>query len=131
METIGTNIDVLYKKIKEYIDINFDLVKLNTIDKVADVLSSIVSRLVIFMFIAMFFLLINISLSIYLGELLGKMYLGYAIVAFFYLLMIIVINFFKDPIIKVPITNVIIAKLMKTKEKVAIINTIKEDEKSV
>lgn len=117
MDTITDNIDLLYKKAKDYVDINIELIKLNSIDKIADVLSSLVSRIVIFMFVVMFILLVNIALSLYLGELLGKDYLGYAVVAFIYLLLIIVINSSKDKIIKTPLTNLVIAKLLKSKSK--------------
>lgn len=117
METITTNIELLYKKAKDYADINIELIKLNSIDKTADVLSSLVSRIVIFMFVVMFVLLINIALSLYLGEVLGKDYLGYAVVAAFYMVLIILINSFKDRLIKTPITNLVIAKLVKTKVK--------------
>ena len=117
METIATNIELLYKKAKEYADINIELIKLNSIDKTADVLSSLVSRMVIFMFVVMFVLLVNIALSLYLGEVLGKDYLGYALVAAIYMVLIILINSFKDKLIKVPITNLVIAKLIKTKAK--------------
>lgn len=117
METITTNIELLYKKAKDYADINIELIKLNSIDKTADVLSSLVSRIVIFMFVVMFVLLINIALSLYLGEVLGKDYLGYAVVAAFYMVLIILINSFKDRLIKTPITNLVIAKLVKTKAK--------------
>ena len=117
METIATNIELLYKKAKEYADIHIELIKLNSIDKTADVLSSLVSRMVIFMFVVMFVLLVNIALSLYLGEVLGKDYLGYALVAAIYMVLIILINSFKDKLIKVPITNLVIAKLIKTKAK--------------
>lgn len=115
MDTIAENIDLLYKKAKEYVDVNIELVKLNTIDKIADVLSSLVSRIVIFMFIVMFILLVNIALSLYLGELFGKDYLGYGVMALIYLLFIIVLKANKDSIIKTPITNLVIAKLLKSK----------------
>ncbi|MFA9188628.1 hypothetical protein AAGV33_14565 [Flavobacterium sp. FBOR7N2.3] len=117
MDTITTNIELLYKKAKEYADINIELIKLNSIDKIADVLSSLVSRIVIFMFVVMFVLLLNIALSLYLGELLGKDYLGYLVVAGIYLVLVIIINYNKDTIIKTPITNLVIAKLLKSKQK--------------
>lgn len=115
MDTITTNIESLYKKAKDYADVNIELLKLNSIDKIADVLSSLVSRIVIFMFVVMFLLLINIALSLYLGELLGKDYLGYAVVAVIYLILIIIINYYRDKLIKMPLTNLVIAKLLKTK----------------
>jgi hypothetical protein len=115
MDTITTNIELLYKKAKDYADINIELLKLNSIDKTADVLSSLLSRMIIFMFVVMFILLVNIALSLYIGDLLGKDYLGYAVVAALYLLFIIVINYYRDKLIKMPLTNLVIAKLLKTK----------------
>lgn len=115
MENITTNIDLLFKKGKEYVDINLELIKLNSIDKIADILSSLVSRMVLFVFVVMFILLINIALSLYLGELLGKDYLGYLVVAIAYLFLIIIVNHHRDRIIKMPITNLVIAKLLKSK----------------
>lgn len=112
---ITKDIELLCKKAKDYADINIELIKLNSIDKTADVLSSLVSRIVIFMFVVMFILLLNIALSLYLGELLGKDYLGYAVVAVLYLILIIVINHYRDQLIKLPLTNLVIAKLLKTK----------------
>lgn len=112
---ITKDIELLYEKAKDYADTNIELIKLNSIDKIADVLSSLVSRIVIFMFIVMFILLVNIALSLYLGELFGKDYLGYAVVAVMYLILIIVINYYRDKLIKMPLTNLVIAKLLKTK----------------
>ena len=115
MDTITTNIELLYKKAKDYADINIELLKLNSIDKTADVLSSLLSRMIIFMFVVMFILLVNIALSLYIGDLLGKEYLGYAVVAALYLVFIIVINYYRDKLIKMPLTNLVIAKLLKKK----------------
>ncbi|MEO8254547.1 MAG: hypothetical protein ABI554_09195 [Flavobacterium sp.] len=115
MDSITTNIELLYKKAKDFADINIELIRLNAIDKIADVLSSLISRMVIFMFVVMFVLLINIALSLYLGEVLGKDYLGYLVVSLIYLVLIIILNIYKDKIIKMPITNLVIAKLLKSK----------------
>lgn len=115
MDDIATNIELLYKKTKDYTDVNIELVKLNSIDTVADVLSSLVSRIIIFMFVVMFVLLLNIALSLYLGELLGKDYLGYFVVAIVYLIALFIINIYKGKIIKLPINNLVIAKLLKTR----------------
>ena len=115
MDNIATNIELLYEKAKDYAEINVELVKLQAIDKTADVVSSLLVRLIIFLGVAMFLLFVNIGLSLYLGELLGKDYLGFLLVSCIYLLVTIIVSVSREKIIKVPITNLIIMKLLKKK----------------
>ncbi|WP_308992358.1 hypothetical protein QLS71_000815 [Mariniflexile litorale] len=115
METIAANIELLYEKAKNYAEINAELVKLYAIDKAADVVSSIFARLVIIVGVAMVFLFVNISLSLFLGDLLGEDYFGFLVVSGIYLIVTVILNYNRDKIIKVPITNLIIAKLLKSK----------------
>ncbi|AXP79619.1 hypothetical protein CJ739_521 [Mariniflexile rhizosphaerae] len=115
MDTIATNIELLYEKAKDYAEINIELGKLYAIDKIADVASSILSRLVITMGVAMVVLFLSIGLSLYLGELLGKDYFGFLVVSGFYLIVTICISFYRDKIIKAPVANLFIEKLLKKK----------------
>lgn len=117
MENIATNIEVLYKKTKEYTETSLELFRLNAIDKSADVISSLFSRLILVMVVAMFSLFINIALSIYIGKILNEMYLGFLIVSGIYLIISLIIFFFSDTLLKAPLTNLVIAKLLKTKAK--------------
>lgn len=116
METIATNIESLYEKAKDYAEINLELAKLNAVDKAADVVSSLLARLLVIMVVAIFVLFLSITLSLYLGELLGKDYFGFLFVSGLYLLLAIILHYFRDQIIKAPLTNVVIAKLLKKKK---------------
>lgn len=115
MDNIATNIELLYQKAKDYVDTNIELFRLNAIDKTADVVSSLFARLALLMVVAMFTLFLNIALSIYIGKLLDEMYLGFLIVSGFYLLLAVAIYFYSDKFLKVPLTNLLIAKLLKPK----------------
>lgn len=117
MDNIATNIELLYQKAKEYTETSIELYRLNAIDKTADVVSSLFARLALLMVVAMFTLFINIALSLYIGKLLDEMYLGFLIVSGFYLILSIVIYYFSEKLLKVPLTNLVIAKLLKTKVK--------------
>lgn len=117
MDNIATNIETLYQKAKEYTETSIDLLRLNAIDKTADVVSSLFARLALVMLVAMFTLFINIALSIFIGELLNEMYLGFLIVSGFYLILAVVAFYFNDKLLKIPITNLVIAKLLKPKVK--------------
>jgi hypothetical protein len=117
MDNIATNIETLYQKAKEYTETSIELLRLNAIDKTADVVSSLFARLILVMLVAMFTLFINIALSIFIGKLLNEMYLGFLIVSGFYLVLAVVVFYFNDKLLKIPITSLVIAKLLKTKVK--------------
>lgn len=115
MDNFTASIETLFERAEDYTRTSAELVKLNAIDKSADVLSSLLSRLTVAIFAVMFVLLLNIGLSIWIGELLGKPYLGFFIVSSAYLAISIILYSFKDQWIKIPISNFIITKLLKKK----------------
>jgi uncharacterized membrane protein len=79
------------------------------------------------MVVAMFTLFINIALSLFIGNLLGEYYLGFLIVSGVYLILSLVIYFYSDKMIKIPLTNLVIAKLLKTKIKKNSSNTSSDE----
>lgn len=115
METIATNIELLYEKAKNYAEVSIELVKLNAVDKTADIVSSLLARLLVIMVVAIFILFLSIALSLYLSELFGKDYLGFLGVSGFYLILALILHYQRDKLIKEPLTNVVIAKLLKSK----------------
>ncbi|MFT5754559.1 MAG: hypothetical protein ACI924_001796 [Flavobacterium sp.] len=127
MDNIATNMELLYQKTKEYTETSIELFRLNAIDRTADVVSSLFARLVLILIVAMFTLFINIALSLYVGKILGEMYLGFLIVSGVYLLLSIIIFYFNNKLLKIPLTNLIIAKLLKKKIKKTNSNTSKDE----
>lgn len=113
MENKATTIEMLFEKAEDYTRTTIDLVKLNAVDKTADVMSSLLSRLAVSIVFVMFAVLVNIGLSLWIGELLGKAYFGFFAVSSVYLLIAIVLNVFKDQWIKMPVNNFLIVKMLK------------------
>ncbi|MEN3322853.1 hypothetical protein VP395_03880 [Mariniflexile soesokkakense] len=112
---MAKSIDMLYEKAKKYTETSAELFALNTVDKTADVLSSLTSIVLIVIVVTMFTLFVNVGLSLFIGNLLDEYYLGFFIVSGFYLVLALVLYKFKDKIIKMPVANLIIAKLLKSK----------------
>ncbi|WP_339889239.1 hypothetical protein [uncultured Flavobacterium sp.] len=127
MDNIAKNMELLYQKATEYTETSIALFRLNAIDKTADVLSSLFARLVLILVFAMFSLFLNIALSLYIGKLLDEVYLGFLIVSGIYLVFSIVIFYYSNKILKIPLTNLIISKLLKTKVKRTNSNTSKNE----
>ena len=117
MDNIATNMEQLYQKAKDYTEVSIELFRLNAIDKTADLVSSLFAKFILAMVVAMFTLFINIALSLYIGKLLEETYLGFLIVSGIYLVLSIVILLYSDKLLKKPLTNLVIAKLLKTKDK--------------
>ncbi|MGO4822284.1 MULTISPECIES: hypothetical protein [unclassified Flavobacterium] len=116
MSSKATTIEVLFDKIEDYTKTTIELTKLSAVDKSADVLSSLISRVTVSIVVVMFMLLLNFGLSFWIGELLGSTYYGFFIVAAFYLIVSILLHVNKDAWIKMPVSNLIIAKILKNKE---------------
>ena len=116
MDNIATNAEMLYEKAKSYTETSLELFKLNAIDKTADIVSSLISRLALVLVVAMFTLFVNIALSLFLGKILGEYYYGFLVVSGIYLILILLLYFYSYKFIKVPVTNLVIAKLLKSKK---------------
>ncbi len=103
----------LFEKAEQYIRTSIELLKLKAIDKAADMISSIVSGLALVIFLFFFVFIVSIGLALYFGDMLGRTYLGFFIVAGFYLLLGILIKVFGHTWLKIPVFNAIVKKTLK------------------
>jgi len=112
MENQPTSFEALFENAGDYLQTRLDLFKLKALDKASDTASSIVSGLTTVIIAIFALLLLNVGLSLWIGDLLGKIYLGFFIVAAFYILLAVIIHFTKDAWIKGPISTMIIKKML-------------------
>ncbi|HAF27872.1 MAG TPA: hypothetical protein DCG75_02390 [Bacteroidales bacterium] len=112
MEYNAKQFETLAERTTEYVKTSYDLVKLKVVDKISDIVSSLIPHSVVFVIIAIFLLFCNLGIVFWLGELLGKIYLGFFIVAAFYgflgIIMLFMHKWFKKNIY-----NKIIKQLLK------------------
>ena len=113
MENNTSTIETLFEKAEDYTRSTAELMKLKAVDKTADVASSMLSRGAVSIVFVMFAFLVNIGLSLWVGELLGKDYYGFFIVSGIYLIISILLYIFRDPLIKLPVSNFIIERMLK------------------
>lgn len=105
----------LIESAKDYSNSTIELLKLNAIDKSADVVSSLASRLAIFITIALSLLIINIGIALWIGKILGESFYGFFVIGGFYAVLAALLHIFRNPWIKYPISNSIIKQLIKEK----------------
>ncbi|MFO7658690.1 MAG: hypothetical protein R6W78_16645 [Bacteroidales bacterium] len=106
-------IEELLERATEYGKKSFELIKLKTLDKASDVVSSFIPHTVVFILIVSFLLFFNLGLALWLGDILDKTFLGFFAVAAFYGLMAIVLHFFAHKGLKKIIYNYIIKMVLK------------------
>jgi hypothetical protein len=113
MEEKGKLLESLFEKATDYGKTSFELVKLKTIDKTADVVSSMIPHSVVFILITSFSLFLNLGLALWIGEILGKAFYGFFAVAAFYVLIALLIHFFLHKRIKKLIGDYFIKQILK------------------
>jgi hypothetical protein len=113
MEDNTRLLESLLEKATDYGKTSIELVKLKTIDKASDVVSSLVPHSVVFVLIALFMIFLNLGLAVWLGDILGKSYYGFFAVAAFYILAGLVIHFFMHNLIKRFVGNYFIKTVLK------------------
>ena len=94
MEENAKMLESLYEKAVDYGVTSFELIKLKALNKTSDVASSFLPHVIVFVVIASFLLLLNLGLAFWLGEMLGKVFLGFFIVAGFYGFIAVILHFF-------------------------------------
>jgi len=112
MEEQENAIENLLVRVEEYGKSSLELIKLKTLDKSSDIVSSVIPHSVVLILISSFLLFFNLGLALWLGEIFGKPFYGFFTVAAFYILIGIVLHFFMHKWIKKIIRNYIINQML-------------------
>lgn len=104
-------IDELIEKVEAYGKSSIELFKLKIIEKIAETTSSLVLSTTVIFFGIIFLLFANVGLAFWLGSILNKTYLGFLIVAGFYLLLVLLFSFVFNKGVKKTIENAIVKKM--------------------
>lgn len=117
MKTYETPIEMLFEKTEDYGKTTIELIKLKTINSSADIVSLLAVKIILFTVIALFLIIANIGVALWIGDLLGKSYYGFFIVAACYALITVLLRSYLQQWVKVPISNFIIAQMLKKSTK--------------
>lgn len=106
-------IESLLERTVEYGKTSFELVKLKTLDKTSEVVSSFIPHSIVFLFIASLLFFLNLGLAFWLGEIMGNNSYGFFVVAAFYGVLGIIMHFFMHDWLKMKVCNYIIKQVLK------------------
>jgi hypothetical protein len=112
METKDNLLEPLIERIEQYGKTSFELLRLQSIEKVANTSSALISRIILILALLFFLLSINTAVALWLGDLLGKAYYGFFIIGFCYGLLGIIL-YLIHPKVKARINNSIITNITK------------------
>ncbi|MEO5595150.1 MAG: phage holin family protein [Chitinophagaceae bacterium] len=116
MEATPNHFESLISKAGEYAETKATLFKLKIADKASDTVSDAASTLVVSILFSFFLLSLSIGIALVIGEWLGKNYYGFFIVAGFYGIAGIIFHLNRKSLVKTPVSNFIITKILKNKE---------------
>jgi hypothetical protein len=106
-------LESLLDKASDYGKTSFELIKLKTLDKTTDAVSSVVPHSIVVILISTFVIFLNLGIALFLGDLFGKMYFGFFAVAAFYILAGVIIHFFLHAQIKKVVADYFIKQVLK------------------
>jgi len=112
METKAHSFESLFERAGEYLETRIELVKLKSVEKSSDVISSVGARIPIILALLMSIVILSIGAALWIGEKIGKSYYGFFIVGGFYIFMALIVYIFKNGLLKVPIANLFINKVL-------------------
>jgi len=112
MENKPTNLEELFEKFKDYADVRINLFKLKSIRKVSGFMSTLIASVILVIILIAVLLCITVGLALLIGAWVGATYLGFFIVAAFYLIIGLVLYNLRGKLIKTPISNKLIKELV-------------------
>lgn len=112
-DSIATPIEELFEKAGEYGKTSIELLKLKAIDKSATIVSSLAVRTILLIVVAMFVLSVSTAVALWTGELLGRLHYGFFAIAGFYAVAVIILYAFRNQLIKKPVNESIIKKILQ------------------
>jgi len=112
MNTTEKTIETLFNKVEDYSKTSIELLKLNAIDKTADLVSTLLTQMILFVVGLVFLLMISIGVAFWLGTFFDSDAIGFFIVSGFYLVVTLV-YFFVRKKMKAPIRELILSNLIE------------------
>lgn len=113
MEDNAKLLESLLDKAKEYGITTYELAKLKTIDKTADVVSSFVPFLIVIILLTSCLLFLNLGIALWLGEILGSSFYGFFVVAGFYLILGLILRYFLNDWVKKKVGDYFVKHVLK------------------
>lgn len=105
-------IEDIIDDLKQYINTNLELLKLEATGRSSDMGAGLISSFIIGMIGFIFVLLVSLGIAYYLSDIFGNAYIGFVIVAGFYLLIWLILILGKKKLLEKPLRDIIVRKIL-------------------
>jgi len=105
-------IETLISDTSDFLETKAELVKLKTVDRASEIVSTLISKMTIFTAVIIFLISINTAVALVLGDWLGKSYYGFFIVAGLYGIAGLFLYAFRNKWLKKPFYRLMVDKLL-------------------
>jgi predicted membrane protein len=109
--------DSIFKGIRKYLELRYNLARLDITEKTIIVISIVILALIIVMFFSVILLILSLALANYLGEHWDNMVLALLTTAGLDILLLVIFIIFKDNIVIEPLSKILIHRLLKQQKK--------------
>ncbi len=116
MSSLKEKLSSFAEDLHEYVNIRFSLGRLKTAEKVSVLAGRLMAGMVLAFMAGIFLILVSIAAAIVVGKWFDNQWLGFLIVAAFYLLIGIIVWLARGPLIQLPVMNSIIHQLFAEDE---------------
>jgi hypothetical protein len=113
MQSTIEHIESIVTKAGDLAETKAELWKLRAVGKISETVSSILSKIAIVVFIGTAMVILSLGAAFWIGQEMGNLYYGFFIVGGFYILAGLFVYAFRKNLIKKPISNLIIDKIIK------------------
>ena len=107
----SNDIGVLTKSIREYGYTQYEFVRLSIIIRVSDMAAELVSSLLVVCLLFLFLLFISLGVGFYISNLMESYFLGFSIIAAFYLLIALIVLWKKETLVIPSLRNKLVKQL--------------------
>jgi len=113
MESTVDQIESVISKATNLAETKVELWKLKAAGKISETVSSLISKIAIVVLAGIALIILSLGAAYWIGTRLNNLYYGFFIVGGFYALAGLFVYVFRNNLIKGPITNLIIDKVVK------------------
>jgi hypothetical protein len=106
-----SKMDKLIGHVIECAETRFDLVAIDIQDKVSEILASMASIALVAMLLGFVVLLVSIGAAMYLSEYFESAFIGFILLAAFYLVVAVIVWVARARLVKLPVINAVLKKI--------------------
>jgi len=102
----------LFQKLRDYIEVRFELFKLKSINKGAGLLSASITIVILIIFFSACLMCLSVGGALLIGQLIGKSYAGFFIMGGLYLIIGLIFYSMRHKLVKTKVTNKLIKEFI-------------------